>query len=302
MIRLFTDEPKVFFAISYGFIAVCYCVFIEKFCPYNGSAVPFGLLIFPYLKAFCTLRSSMAVALFLIALVVYSGKKRWLGVLLMIAILFIHRMSIAYSVFFLFDWIFEKIVDRLYGVRLGAVLFLVGLAGVMCARLLQWAILATGILDNTDSWYLRQSMGKSLFLRFPMFFAHMMVFVFLILLDKKIGRSKQWKWIRRFLAFDIVIFPATIVLGFWRANEYMYLVRLIVWSQLIPAGKPYFTAWLRNCKWLKFKKSIRMKLTEKRCNQIYRFVVTCVFLAWLMFRIYSEWDDLKIMPYILGLG
>lgn len=299
-IRLFTEDYKVFFAISYGLIAVSYCVFIESYCPRNAAAVPFVLLIFPYLKAFCTLRSSLAVAVFLIALV-YVDKKPWLSNVLMLSTIFIHRMAVAYAVFFVFDYLFRKWILRFNGIKLGAMLFVIALAGVWAARAVQYIIVGFGILDTTDNWYLRQSMGTSLFRRFPMFLAHMLVFFALVVLGDRVKRTKNWGRLKRFIAYDIVILPATLVLGFWRANEFMYLVRLCVWSTLIPKGEPICVAWMQQSQWLRSRKWAQSLQDRQNCMIIYRIGMCLLFGVWLMFRIYSEWDDLKIMPYVLDL-
>ena len=296
-IRLFTDNPRVFFAISYGFIALCYCLFVEEYCPKDSSMIPFVLLIFPYLKAFCTLRSSLAVAVFLIALILVE-KKPWLSICLMISTVFIHRMSIAYAVFFIFDRIMGNTVIKTQGVKLGKLLFLVSFIGIWSARLVQWVVPALGILDTTDNWYLLQSMGTSLIFSLPMYFAHLLVFFFLVLFGDRVN-TKHWVRIKSFLAFDLVIIPATILLGFWRSNEYMYVVRLVAWSQLIPAGEAVLSEVYEKYRTV-IKRWIKLEVSKEAFVKIYRVALACCFAGWLVFRILSEWDDLKIMPYILN--
>lgn len=292
-IRLLTDEPKVYFAISYGLIVISYCLFIGKFLPENTSAIPFLLLIFPYLKSFCTLRTSIAVAVFLIALVV-SEKKKWLGILLMISTVFIHRMSIAFAVFFIYDLLFDRLINKLSGIKLGALIFVIAYAGVWAARWIQDILVWNLVLDYEDTMYLMKSLGTSLFTRFPMFFANMLLFIALVCFGGKVEDSKQWRRIKTICCYDLMILPATIVLGFWRANEYLYVARLTMWAMLIPVGEQFFRDIVRRI--------FKDRISDKVIGIIFRAGMICAFLLWLAFRIYSEWDDLKIMPYLFDFS
>ena len=84
--------------------------------------------------------------------------------------------------------------------------------------------------------------------------------------------------------FDFLLAPVMLIMGVWRANEYFYVARLIMWSMLIPQGEALFT-----------------RITKGRIKaRWYRIALCLAFFAWLGFRILSEWDDLRIMPYLFN--
>lgn len=300
LVRLFTSSHQVFFLISYGFIAVSYCVFIRKFCVKGVSYIPFLLLIFPYLKAYCTLRTSMAVAVCLLSWV-YWDKNRWVSIALAAASVFVHRMSIAYAVFLVFDLLLGKHIRKLNGWRLAVLIFGISFAGVWVARGLQWVLTVTNLLGSEDTSYLQWFKGRSLFSRVPMYFAHMLLYIALVCLGGRVRDTKKWSYIKRFCCYDIIVMPATLILTFWRANEYMYVARLIMWGMLIPEGEQVFVELVTKNKWLKGNEKLGFLRDAALLRLLFRAGVACVFAFWLLFRIYSEWDDLKIMPYVLDV-
>lgn len=300
-IRLFTDDHKVFFAISHGIIAISYCLFVEKYCPKNGSAVPFVLLVFLYLKSFCTLRSSLAVAVLLLALV-YSDKNRWISVLLMIGTVFIHRMSIAYAVFPVFYFLFKKVINRLSGIFLAGFVFAFGLLGVFAARGVQFVISEWQILDALNTSYLTRNEGVSLFTKIPTLLPHILLFAGMTVFSRKLEQTETTKTIKIICCYDLIIFPAALILGFWRANEYLYVARLVMWSMLIPHGESLVKQLIFETEFI-CRNRIVQKIfkNEQQLACVYRLGVAAAFWVWLIFRIYSEWNSLKIMPYILDL-
>lgn len=294
--RFFTGGHRVFFAVSYGLIAMSYCVFIEHFCPKRGVFTPFLMLSFLFLRSFCTLRTGMAVAVFLLAITCFD-KNRVISILLLVATVFIHRMSIAFAVFPFFYWIFQKKLPGLSGIRLALFLFVMGLLGVWLARGLQYLVIKLGLLQGTDLWYVSQSRGISLFSKFPMYFMHVLLFIAMSICMEETGQGSRDSLLKILCCYDIIIMPATIIFGFWRANEYLYVARLIMWASLIPKGEDLFKQIFLNIK-SPNRYAFMSKWTEKHIHVAYHLSVTLFIVVWLSFRIYSEWDDLKIMPYV----
>lgn len=69
LIRSLTNSPVAYRFICYSIIAGSYVYFIKYLCPKGISSIPFLILIWPYIKSFNTMRSSLAIAIFLISLV-----------------------------------------------------------------------------------------------------------------------------------------------------------------------------------------------------------------------------------------
>lgn len=297
ILRFFTDDHRVVFALSYGLIAISYCAFIEKFCPKCGVFTPFLMLIFPFLRSFCTLRTGIAVAVFLLAITCFE-KNRLISILLLTTTVFIHRMSIMFAVFPIFYWMFQKKIPKLSGIRLSLFLFLMGFLGVWLARGLQYLVINLELLQSQDQWYVSQSLGISLVSRFPMYFMHLLLFIVMSVCMEKTRQGSRDSLLKILCCYDIIIMPAALILGVWRANEYLYVARLVMWTTLIPKGEDL----IRQIH-LSIKSSNRYafmsKLTEKHIQTAYRLGVTLLIVAWLSFRIYSEWEELKIMPYVL---
>ena len=117
-------------------------------------------------------------------------------------------------------------------------------------------------------------------MRYPMFLGQLLLFVFLFLNYNSISWDDKSKSLRTLFIYDLWMVPAGLVLGMWRSIEYLYLVRLSLWAILIYA------------------------LTQKSSQVVATFIKISfffVFAAWLIFRIYKEYEDTKISPYILDL-
>ena len=140
-------------------------------------------------------------------------------------------------------------------------------------------VIAMGLLDGTDAWYIKQSAGSSILSRWPMYFSHILLIIAMMFSGTKIGHSKEILFLKVLCIFDIIVMPASVVVGFWRANEFLYVARLMMWGHVI------------------YVNTIGM---SRKIKLVFNLMVAGLFVAWLVFRIYSEWDDLKIMPYVIG--
>jgi len=286
LLRVFTSNYRVFFALSYGFVAASYCIFINKFCDKKGSFAPFVMLMFLYLKAFCTLRTSLAVALILIGLT-YIDKNRKVSLVWIASSVLVHRASILFVLVFFFYAFCHKIVNNLKGKKLAVAVTAVNLVFIALARLAQAFISWTnafGLLSQTDLYYVLQTRKTPLIAKFPMYLVQTLLFLAIVFFEKQIKPTKEFKALKTVCVFDFITAPLMLILGIWRANEYFFLPRLAMWSIMIPQLEPVF-----------------VKLTKGKIKVIwYRAAVFVAFFAWFVFRIYSEWDDLKIMPYIIS--
>ena len=277
----FTSNEVIYMAISYFVILLGYVMFIKTYMPNNISSIPFVMIIFPFLKSFNTLSTGLAVAVFLMGLAL-KKKSKWIGCIFIISTFFIHRMSILFVLYIPFNFVYEKYVNmgknqkrRVLGITILCIV-----SAYYAAEYVKEVVLSLGILDVTDRWYLTRSSYFSIFERWPMFFAQAMLLGAMILWNKKIRDDDRVNEIKKLCVFDFIIVPISLVLGMWRANEYLYLARLIMWGEIITVSSNRFT-------------------TKSRF--VYRWGCFAGVIIWLCYRIYAEWDELKIMPYILEL-
>ncbi len=279
-IRFLIPSFRVFCLIVYGFIVVCYYSFVKEFCEQDEAMTPFVLAFFPYFKALCTMRSGIAVALFLLGLTTYHKQKRIVGLLLIISTFFFHRMSIIYILYVFYSFLFKNYLKRIGAIKWGIYCVIFIIVSYMVAIRLQVFIAELNILSNTDNWYLLKSANKSMLDRWPMFITQLILLILFLLFRNKISFSEKKTEVFIMCTFDFIILPSALVLGFWRANEFLYLARLLGWGMII------------SC----FERSFTYK--DKR---IIRILSLLLFLAWLIYRIHQECFDLKLMPYIFSI-
>lgn len=281
LFRKITGNFRVFFFFTYGFIAFSYLWFVREYVKDGEVASPFLLVVFLYLKSFCTLRTSFAVAVYLIALTVFKRHKI-ASIPLFILPIFIHRMSILYAILPIFYY-FYRFVKRRVTVGWQILVFAISAGcSVAGAILLRELVLSFHLISGLDASYIENSRGVSLVSQYPMYFSFLLLGLLLRILiplcyKKRNGCDLIDDDLFFLFVFDVIVFPASLVLGMWRANEYLYLARLALWATAFPA--------LVNLTLAKYKK------------YLYLAFAGCFFL-WLAFRLYSEWDALKIMPYI----
>ena len=281
-VRYLTDDYHIYFLLVYGFITFAYCYFIRTFCPKDVSYIPFLLLIWPYLKSFNTIRSGLAIAFFLIGLVMLKKKRTWLSVILIIATLFIHRMSLLYIPFLIFYRLFYEYISHINGVRIYVFFAIYMVLGYWVATWVQEFVVASQLVFSTssDEWYLTQSLNSNLFSRWPMMFPYLLLLLSILFFSKKLPNSEVINYLKIFVFFDILMMIPSLIFNMWRANEYLYVARLAMWGVLI------------NIFLHKFHPTTRPFL------QIGIFIG---FLSWLVFRVYQEYEELSIMPYVFDL-
>ena len=272
----FFHNYKLHFIVIYGLILAAYLGFFKRYASSRNLMIPMLLLVFPYLKSFNTIRSSIAIAVFLIALSLIE-KKKLLSLLLILSIFFIHRMSILFIPIWFYYWFVKKWATEIKRWKL--VLLAIVLIGgsIIVATYMRSYVLALGIMNDTDTWYLSRNLQKSWLNYYPMYAAHFILLFAILLFDKKVDQTEEYQTLKIFCFYDIAVLPAALILSFWRANEFLYISRLIMWGYLLRVPEKRLTD---SSKW------------------IYRCFVFIIFMAWLYLKIQGEWDDCKLMPYI----
>ncbi|MGM9900017.1 MAG: EpsG family protein [Bacilli bacterium] len=287
-IRFFTNNYRIYFFIIYSIIVFSYCYVIKTFCPNYCSFIPLICSIFPFIRSFNTMRSSLAIAVFAIGLCFLKKKKKryiFLSIILAITSCFIHRMLILHLPSILFYYVYKKIGYKINKGKQVIVSILMIVITVAVSIFLRNYIIKFGIFDNdstADSSYVQASLGTSIISSYPMYFAHMCLLVVIWFLDNKVRRDDNYLMVKAFCLYDIIIIIPSVVLGIWRANEVLYIFRLIMWGYLVDAEAKLFT-------------------TKDNSRLIFRIAVFIVVLGWLIFRIWRTWEKSNLMPYIFDL-
>ena len=278
LIRLFTDNVYVYRLISYTIISYGYVAFIKYVCPNNVSSLPFITLMIPYLKSFNTMRSSIAIAVFLIGLTLLYRKKDLWAIILILSTMFIHRMSVIYVMFLPFYYIFGKIWNRKNARKIIISSVLLAFIFVLGAYSLRSHILTSSLLDTTDTYYLKRVSGLSANIMIvPTILLVIVWFINVPNIDGK--KTDKIRFLEILVAFDCIMIPVAEVLGMWRASEYMYLPRLCLWGVLVL--------------------SIAQRYVRSSRPVVYMFFFFG-FSAWLVYRIMREWEVCGLMPYLVA--
>ena len=295
-IRRFTDNPIIYRLVCYSIIAFGYVSFIRNFCPKRSSSIPYVALILPFLLSFNkisviyqntfklslghfnTMRSSMAASLILFG-VVSLKKENWLwATILIVSSVFVHRMSILFIPFLLFYYIFKG--GWIYRTKLRLVTTIVVFVclSVIIAKFLQIYIALLGVLDGTDGSYLMLNEGKSFFSATPYVLPLMLLMGF-ILISSFERVYKEHALLTVIIIYDIIIYPASFILGMWRTNEFFYVARLTMWGILV----------YQFCQRFNYQERIFIRL-----------IFFVGFITWTINRINAHWEDAALMPYVLN--
>lgn len=277
-IRLLTGNFRIYLFVSYLIIACSYIVFIKTYIPKQISFIPFVLVIFPFLTGLNTMRSSLAIAVFLIGLSLMKTRK-FSGYLLMICSVFVHRMMVAFVFLPVFKYLFGKTIVRsnktsylMFVVFSTAIIFLL-------ISILKTLVVRFGLLHGTDLSYINSiNIAKLLKGNYVTLFPYFLLLIVLCLFGKKLDRSPESMAIKIFCTYDIVIVLSALFIGLWRINEVMYLGRLMLWGELI---------------------YIIVQSSKKKYRGAIKKLFGCLFVAWLVFRIVSVYQDAGLMPYFL---
>ena len=88
---------------------------------------------------------------------------------------------------------------------------------------------------------------------------------------------KRYQYIYLMCIYDFLMIPVNHILGIWRGYEYFYLPRMILWGIVL---RTIF---------YHFKPGSRGTL---------RIISLILFISWMIFRVYSTYEDSLLMPYV----
>lgn len=277
-VRLFVSSPIIYRFICYSIIVVAYLFFIKSFCKKGISCIPFIVLMIPFLKSLNTMRTSMAIALILLGLVLLKDRKTASGVILIFLSVLVHRMSILYVMFLPFYAIFKHYNFTASNIKLIIVVSSLTVIGYYLALQVQQYAIALSLLDGSDAYYISKNLDASIWESAITLIPLILISVMWIICNRQLSDTKEISFLKLMISFDIIITPIANILGMWRANEYFYLGRLAFWSYLIS---------IFCCKF------------EIRSRLLLKIVFGVLFTSWLVYRITREWEPCGLMPYKL---
>lgn len=279
LVRRLTDNYKFYYFICYGIIVYGYIRFLRDVCPRGGSYIPFILLMYPFFRGFNTMRTSLAISFILIGLC-YLDKKKWLSLVFFVLSVFFHRVSLLFALVWPYYVFFNKAMRGLTRNKFA----LISIGGVLLtfivAMYLRHYMILFSLLEKSEISYMSSVLDDNILMRWPLYLGPLMLFVAIFVLYKRISWNEQSIFLRTLFIFDIWMIPAALVLGMWRFMEFFYLVRLSLWSIIIPV--------------LVGRKSVGNIV-------IIKSIAMVVFVAWLFIRVFKEWEATSVSPYILDI-
>lgn len=279
-IRCITDNPIVFRFLCYGLISFGYVYYLKTFCPQGSSCIPYICIMIPYMRSLNTMRNTMSIALFLISLVAFFKNKYYQCIILVVCSVLIHRLTFIMLSFFPFYFIFRNYILTSSKKKLIIFTLVFIFLSYLLAVQLQKFIIIFSLLENNgnaDMWYLTTNQGKNILLSWPMYLVHLLLFIALIICYQHVPSTKQINFLKIVFIFDLIMLPATLVLGMWRFAEYFYISNLILWGVLI---------------------AIISKMVTHSSKPIVLSIMALGFYGLLYIRLTREWTDAALMPYL----
>ena len=284
-VRIFTDNYHVLFAIVYGFIVWTYQKTINSFSYDRIYAAPFICLFFLYLRGFNTLRTELSGAFILLMVIALKKENYKKAIILGIVSVGIQISSALYCLFIPFHYLFKK--GRL---KTSTVVILLILA-IVVGRGAQ--VVLTGSIGKSLGHmyfsYAAHNLGKSFLDNYwKIAFGQILIGVLILLFDKKLkskvspemGIADSVQFVREVCLFDVITIPVTFILDIWRGYEYLYIMRLLMWS--------YVTY-------------VFLKGKSSSFRHIVAVIEVLVFTAWLVFRINHTWESSGYLPYVVSI-
>ena len=285
-LRLFTDDYHIYFFILYGFNTFAWLLFLKEFCLKRSNYIPCILLVFLYWVSYNTLRSSVALSVFSISLILlYREKLKW-AIIIAISSILIHK-SLAICVLFIpFYYIFNRVKLNRFRIIL-LILTIIALSSSFQLFFLN----SMSDINTYDSEhyasYTRSMMGTSFWdngwkIAFEQMILGLMMWIFqrkikIYQLTLKQKERRKVKFIWTLCVFDMLCIPINFVLGIWRGYEFLYLARIVMWCTILYLYE------------------------RKRSNYLKTMIdafAMIALIAWIIFRFWNMWESTGLMPYV----
>lgn len=290
IIRVFTANESVFFALTHGIMALSIIWFVKVYYFKRESFIPLFLIVFWYLRGFCTIRSNFATVFLLIGLI-FLLRNDMKKVMLFALLAFLFHKAMALYVLFIPFYLYVK-KHKVSIFRIFVLIFCLSIMGTIIRDYVFGSNLFGSEFNEHYAVYSRSDNDANGFVSnfWKIAFEQMLLGVFMLISKKKISyfrtmclstyEQKSFDLLWYMCVFDILMIPICSVFVIWRGYEFFYIPRLVMWGIII---------------WLYHPKTIRFR-------PIYNIVVFLLFLVWFIQRIHSEsfWKESCLMPYIFS--
>lgn len=283
-IRFFTSNVHAFLIVIYGFMAWTYFYFIYTFANKRASCIPYFLTFYLFLRGFNTVRSNFCICFILWGIIALLSSKRYRCYLWAFSSVLIHKAGLVFAMSIPFVKVFKK-----KGITIRWAIVFIVLSSVLGTFLQAFFLLQFADVDLGGSYqgYASHSLEGS-FLDNAWKIAFEQMFLAVVMLFCIKGLRKHWQSYDEtnrkkmdiiYLAciMDFMLIPINYIMGIWRGYEFLYLPRLIMWGEVV---------------------GVFVSKLPKKVHPLINFCILVCFVAWMVFRVYSTYEDSALMPYI----
>lgn len=290
ILRFFSDNQIYYLFITHGIMLLCVIIFIDFFKFKKVNFIPFFLIVFWYVRGFCTIRSNLATAILLISLIFLAQNKYKQSIIIGIISVLFHKMMILYALFIPFYWYAQKKKITLKMVIIGIVI-----VSLITTTITSFVFGGNLMGDDFTEHYSEYSENATevgfLGNFWKIAFEQIILGILMVIFKNKFKsyrESYQDKLSKMKLdtvwyacLFDMLLIPICNAFGIWRGYEVFYVPRLVMWSIILGTLKP---------------KNIKYQF-------LYTLVICFIFYGWFWQRLSAKsfWYETNLMPYLLNI-
>ena len=284
IIRVFSSNYHLYFAAIYSFMAYVYLKYCKKFSSKSFSIIPFILVFFLYLRSFSSIRSSYSFSFVLLGLIALADCRIRSAYLFALLACLTHKgcvlyaLSIPFCHFFLNRRIPNYIIIVVFG----------GLISI-AAILRDYFVLFTSIvnLGGVYGSYAENANSEGNALFYTPSLGQYVLGIILLVFTKDISRKieinkeriREFRILRLSCVFDLWALPLSLLIGNWRAYEFLFLPRLCMWAMFLAV--------------LYQKNRYLRKLLPP--------LILLFFIFWIIYRLNKTYEDTCLMPYYIDI-
>ena len=288
ILRLISDNQMYFLFVTHGIMLAFVIKFLDYFRFRKMSIVPFFLVVFWYIRGFCTIRSNLATAILLLSLIFLVDKRYKQSIVLAIISFLFHKMMIVYALFIPFYWYSQH--KKITFKQIIIAILLLSLSTTLLTTYIFGGNVFGSDFSEHYSNYSDASMEVGFFGNFwKIAFEQIILGVMLLLFQKRIiiAASKMSSLeFRKFQViwyaclFDCLLIPICSAFGIWRGYEIFYIPRLVMWAILLKVLEP---------------RSVKLQV-------LYTILCIGLFYGWFLQRTSAEsfWKATTLMPYVFN--
>lgn len=268
------ENPYLYFFVVWGIIAAVFIWFISVYSSEIDNFAILPVFIYPFILSFNTLRGSLAIACVLVGIVYLNRKLSIKSIIMFCVAGTIHITAWLYLCipvyFWLIKWINGK--KKLNHIRRWKFIVVLALFSIGCA--LSIKIIIAIVMKTHFYHYINDSLNLSGLLRY-LLLSIMIVYFYKDLIQRYPGHV----FLFYIAILDLILWPITNALNFWRADEFFSIIRVIVWCDI---GRLVGRKLMRG----------RVKIV-----QALEFMIS---IAWFSYRIYQTFYTSSLMPYVFA--